>query len=48
MHLKHGMVKWPTLLLALVSLIPAASANGQSQSLSSEGAIFGRDRKSVV
>lgn len=42
MHLKHGMVKWPTLLLALVSLIPAASANGQSQSLSSEGAIFGR------
>ncbi|OWY66922.1 hypothetical protein B7486_34295 [cyanobacterium TDX16] len=42
MHLKHGMVKWQVPFLALLSLIPAASAKGQSQSLSSEGTIFGR------
>jgi hypothetical protein len=42
MHLKHAMVKWQRLVLALVSLIPVAVANGQSKSLSAEGTIFGR------
>lgn len=43
----QGVIKWGSLVVAGAVLIPSASANGQSISLSAEGTIFGRSYVSV-